>query len=407
VATIYWRGGAGAVAQISRVTFSAYTSGVTYTLTVGNQSVSFTATASTEDNVVDGLIAAISAAGLAEFSDFTASNATAAGITLSANAAGIPFTITGTASGGVTGTTTADQAATGPNYWSNGDNWSSGSVPTTSDDIVFEDSSVDVSYDLDQDAAYPSLTIMASYTGRIGLPSTNSSGYVEYRQRFLIVGDGDPMDLTIGQGAGAQSQLILIDVNQAVLTFNQYGSGTAFDGEHAVTVQTAASGSTVNVFGGQLEFAGVNELTTLRVTPSDQSEVAVQGSTGTTVGTAIINGGRVTLRHTVTTLDVSDGAEVFVSDDAAIATVSVATGATVFWSSTGAIGTLLNVYHQGIMDFSRSGVGKAVQAAKVYHGGVLSDPLAIITWTTGIELVGCRVEDVTLDVGRNKTLSVS
>jgi hypothetical protein len=59
------------------------------------------------------------------------------------------------------------------------------------------------------------------------------------------------------------------------------------------------------------------------------------------------------------------------------------------------------------MDFSRSGVGKAVQAAKVYHGGVLSDPLAIITWTTGIELVGCRVEDVTLDVGRNKTLSVS
>jgi hypothetical protein len=326
VATIYWRGGAGAVAQISRVTFSAYTSGVTYTLTVGNQSVSFTATASTEDNVVDGLIAAISAAGLAEFSDFTASNATAAGITLSANAAGIPFTITGTASGGVTGTTTADQAATGPNYWSNGDNWSSGSVPTTSDDIVFEDSSVDVSYDLDQDAAYPSLTIMASYTGRIGLPSTNSSGYVEYRQRFLIVGDGDPMDLTIGQGAGAQSQLILIDVNQAVLTFNQYGSGTAFDGEHAVTVQTAASGSTVNVFGGQLEFAGVNELTTLRVTPSDQSEVAVQGSTGTTVGTAIINGGRVTLRHTVTTLDVSDGAEVFVSDDAAIATVSVATG---------------------------------------------------------------------------------
>jgi len=410
VAVKYWRGGAGAVTQIVRFTFSAYTSGVTYTLTVANQSVSFTADASTEDNVVDGLVAAISAAGLAEFSEFTASNATASGITLTANTAGVPFDVTGSATGGVTASKTTDQAATGPNFFNNADNWEGGSLPSSGDDLVFEDTSIDLSYEIDQETPYDSVTIHASYTGRIGLPSEAAGGYQEYRPQFLKIGDGDPFVLDIGQGNGSQSQLIKIDANAGVVTMNQYGSGNAVSGAFAVVLKNPDSGSVINVFAGQLEVdADISgNVTTLRLTPSGVGgDLSVMTTETVTIGAVTINGGQLEVRGDATSLDASENAEVTVSNASAIATVSVASGATVFWGSSGGIATQLNVYFQGVMDFSRSGNTKTVAAAKVYHGGVLTDSLSVITWTAGVELVGCRIEDVTLDLGRGKTLSVS
>ena len=94
MATKTWVGGAASINQVTRITWDAYTSGVTYIVTCNGKNVEFLATASTEDNVVDGLVTAIGATTEPEFAEFAASNATADGLTLTGNTGGYPFTVT-------------------------------------------------------------------------------------------------------------------------------------------------------------------------------------------------------------------------------------------------------------------------------------------------------------------------
>ncbi|MGB0863682.1 MAG: hypothetical protein ACPG19_10730, partial [Saprospiraceae bacterium] len=58
----------------------------------------------------------------------------------------------------------------GDNLWSNTANWSSAALPTTSDDVVFDGTSVD-NTTLDIATAIKSLTIDAAYTGQVSLGS--------------------------------------------------------------------------------------------------------------------------------------------------------------------------------------------------------------------------------------------
>ena len=88
-------------------------------------------------------------------------------------------------------------------------------------------------------------------------------------------------------------------------------------------------------------------------------------------------------------------------------TVSVSDGGRVDWRSTGGITTLLNVYDQGVCDFSGNGQAKTVAACNVYNGGTLLDPLGIVTWTAGVDNPGGRLGKATLDLGLNKSYAVS
>jgi trimeric autotransporter adhesin len=94
-----WRGDSPAVAQVVRVTPSNVETGDTYALTCNGKTVSVTATAATAANVSTLLAAAITAANLPEFNEFTP---TVSGgvLVLTANTPGVPFTVTGNASNG-------------------------------------------------------------------------------------------------------------------------------------------------------------------------------------------------------------------------------------------------------------------------------------------------------------------
>lgn len=97
--TRLWRGDAPAVAQVVTVTPGVVSDGDSFTLTINGKEISFTATASTADNVVDGLIAAITASDSPELSDFSTEN-TDGVLTLTASEAGTPFTVTAGAASG-------------------------------------------------------------------------------------------------------------------------------------------------------------------------------------------------------------------------------------------------------------------------------------------------------------------
>jgi hypothetical protein len=94
-----WRGDAPAVAQKTRITPSGVEIGDVYTLTINGKSISVTATAATAANVCTLLATAIAASTIAEFREFTVTNSTSS-LLLTASVAGVPFTVTASASNG-------------------------------------------------------------------------------------------------------------------------------------------------------------------------------------------------------------------------------------------------------------------------------------------------------------------
>lgn len=411
MATKYWTGAAKAVAQVTRVTFSAYTSGVTYSITCNGKSVSFTATASTEDNVVDGLVAALQETTEPEFAEFTASNESAAGITLTGTSLGVPFTVTGSSNSTPTATVTHDIVATGPNFFDNAGNWSGGTAPVASDDLVFENSSVSCLYNIVNTTNYGDLTISSSYTGEIGLPSTNASGYREYRDRFLTLGDGgwDPT-ITIGQGQGGQSGRIQIDANDCTVTGRVYGSGSSPDGEYAIILKGTDASSVVDVFGGNVEFDddGISALGTLRITPSGNiTDTRVLCSDAVSAGNVTVGGGRLEIRKAATSVSATNNAEVYIQGTATCPTVSARSGARVFWNSSAGVTTSLTIYADGVFDASGSGSSKAIQACTLFAGASIVDPLGVLTYTTGFVTSGCSLLDVSVDTGVGRTYTPS
>lgn len=404
-----WRGAAAAVAQVSTITFSAYTSGETYTVTVNGKDVSYTAAASTLADVINGLVAAIGASAELEFSDFIAANSS--GLVLTGATAGQPFVVAASATSGITATNTATVAATGPNFFDNADNWDAATLPVAGDDLVFEDSSVSVLYAVEDTTVYGDITVAGSFTGSIGLPKVTQSGYQEYRPQFLKLGDGSGTHaVTIGQGDGNQSSRIKLDANDATFNVAVFATGQSATTERPLRLKNTDSSSTMEVYSGSVSIGADTSgaLANLRITPGDGfSAPAVVADSTVACGAVVCAGGTLEIRGSATSLEATSGGSVTITSAATCPTVSAASGAVVTWQSTAGITTKAFVYASGTLDFSGNAATKAVAAVDVHAGANLLDPLGIVTWTSGIALIGCKVGDLNLDVGRNKTLTPS
>lgn len=403
-----WRGGAAAVGQVTRITWSAYTSGVTYTVTINGKSISYTASASTIANVSDGLVAAWLATTEPEFGEATPTSSS--GLLLTAITLGVPFTVTGSATGGVTITVTAVTAPTGPNWFDNAQNWDGGSLPSAGDDLVFEMSAVDVLYGLVNTDNYDSLTFDSTYTGAVGLPATNTRNYREYRSRFLKLGDGtSAYAVTVGLGSGRQATRLLLDIFDTDATVQIYGSGNFGGDELPIVLKNAGSASTLDMFGGSVKLDADTSATfaAVRVTPGPNSQTKLVSGPLVANGAVTVAGGDVELQGNSTSLVASNRANVRTVLAALCPTVTVGDGARVNWGSSEGISTKANVQNQGTLDFSGSADPKTVADCDVYPGGSLLDPLGVVTFTNPIAVKGCKIGDVTLDLGRNRNVQVS
>ncbi len=402
-----WIGAAGAVAQVTRITFSAYTSGQTYTLTINNKSISYTAAASTSADVFAGLVAAWEAALAVELQEATAT--VSSGVLLTADVAGKPFTVTATATAGITSTITAVTAATGPNYFSNAANWSGNSLPSAGDDLRFRNSTVSLLYDLESATDYASVTIESTFTGDIGLPASNSSNYPEYRPRFLKLGTSTSYSIRIGQGTGSRSSRILIDANGNNVTVQVYGTGQATGTESPVVLKNTGSSSTVEFYSGfmTIDSDSSHSLASCNLIASQSS--GSQGrlviAEGVAAGVVKALGGELEISGSATSLIASGGARCTITGEGTCPVIRADSGAIVYYDSTEDVATSVEAANQGTLDFSRNGSPKAVAAATIHGGGKILDPLSIVTWTAGIFLSGCTLAEVTLDVGRGATIS--
>lgn len=409
MATRVWRGDAPAVAQVSTFTVTlTWATNDTATLTCGGNSVTFTVGGTqTAAAVVVGLVAAWNASTAPELAEITASGSVSP-ITLTHGTAGVQFTVTSsevTAGDGVVGDQVDTTSPAGPNVYSTAANWSGGAVPIDNDDIIFENSSVSVLYELDQSAVTPaSITIMASYTGKIGLPRTNAAGYIEYRDAYLTLCDSaDATNTTIyiGLGSGSGSGRIKLDTNTGQVTMTIEKTGTRIEsnipallwkGTHASNAMYVNRGTVgVAFFGGEtatLLTLGCGYL------ESQSSDSDVRCSNGLTLTTLDMDGGTGEINANTPNINVRAGT-LHVKQSATCATALTLDGGIVYWNSVGTV-TQAYVSGGGVLDFRRNSQSVIVSNCDVYENGNIYDPAGRVTWTNGIRIMQTSFSGVTL-----------
>lgn len=210
MATKYWLGTATAVAQVGTVQVTAYHASTTYSLLVGGVTIASTIGQGTVNATASALATAWNASTHPYATGITAAANTDT-VTLTADTAGVPFTVTTSVSGGTgtIGSYSATTASAGPSDWSTASNWSDGSVPGNGDTVIVRDSDVNVAYGLTVSATGLILRVEYSYTGRIGLDrkvfatsadgETTNTTKAEYREDYLTA---DFASIEIGANLG-------------------------------------------------------------------------------------------------------------------------------------------------------------------------------------------------------------
>jgi hypothetical protein len=417
VATQRWLGNAAPVNQATTLTPATPSANDTFTVTCNSKSISYQTALGTVADVCSGLANAINnnVGNYAEFSEFTATNNNNTTIVLTGNTAGLPFTVSVsvTTSGSATFGQTATTAATGPNDFANGANWSTGSEPASSDDVFFDLGNVPCLYNLSQSSiTLNSLNVYAAYTGTIGLPTYNAKGtYREYRTQELTI---SATTVNIGQqitpGVGNGSGRIKLNVGSVACTLNVFGTGQAADqgipsllwrgtsGSNAVNLNKGSVGLAFNP--GDTATIGTLNIGYVTNQNGDVQVVCGSGCTLTTVvkqgGTAVLNAGSTTTMNYAGNLTLQAGA---------VTTLNCYGGSTVV-NTTGTIGTI-NFYDNAVLDFSQDQRAKTVSnPLNVYsEAPQILDPFKVVS---GLALALSGTDDLSkLSVGEKLTLTRS
>ena len=411
MANKYWLGQAVPVAQVDTLTVGGTAASQTYTTTINGKDVAYTATGSQTNNEIAAAIQeALDAADIEEFGEYTFTVA-ANVITATGPDDGTPVTISVAVSAGtgtfVKATTTT---ATGPNHWSNVDNWSGGSLPVNSDNVYFRDNAVDVLYDIDQNAVTLALLDFDStYTGKVGLPDfhgavAGGATYSEYRETFLKIG---ATAVNISRGTGPGSARIRLNTGTAQTTVRLYGTaqpeqsgGVAFDflGTHAANQLIASRGT----FGVATKPGTTATIAAAKIGSQGAAVSDVQGvfGDGCTLTDLRMTGGTLEVRNGLATGLMTDG-DLTISGSAGVSTSLAAHGGRVNYDTSG---TLVSYYGGtgSLIDFSRIAVTRTVTAAELVPNAGWNDPGKVVTVGGSGIRVRCKLDELArIDIGED------
>jgi len=424
MATNIWQGGAAAIAQVDTITPGGTIEATDlFIITINGKSLSVVSGGTSVADVTAAVTTAFNASTEPEFAEITAGDATTH-VTLTADTPGVPFTVT------VSTTETGDGAAdeqtwtllsdgtgasvlnSGPNDANVVTNWSDDSLPAADDDVVFENSSVSCLYNLDVTAAL-TFTVKASFTGQIGLPRNNAHGYVEYRTTGFTLGTA-VTDIDIGQGEGLGSSrinLIVGDLTAALdITVDKTGSREVTGiPPLLITTGSQSNDTTLTVNRGDIGVAfyagetAVIDTIKMGYITQQATDAKVTCSDGVTLTTVTKSGG-ILYCDSLVTLTQSVGTTT-ISEDATL-TTAIINGGTLHYNSTGTLGAV-HVTGGGVLDLRQDGRARTISAAVIYKGGTIHDPCKTVTWTAGIDLYYCSLDDVTLDIGEHVTIGLT
>ena len=360
---------------------------------------------------------------IGEFARITATVASSV-VTLTADDGGVPFTLSvseSTAGTGIATEATAT-AATGPNHFSNADNWSGDTVPVDGDDVVFDSGDSDCLYGLATAIQPASISITQGYTGRIGLPKTNEDEptlpYDEYREEYFQltndVGTSSSI-IEFGSGAGTGSGRIKLDLNDAGnITVNVFDSGQREETDvPAILLKGTDADTILNLNRGDVGVAFFDgesgHLATVRVGYIDNqagdSQLVLGSGVDLTNSALSISGGAVQIDSTTSsgTIDMYEGELTILSGAHADIDID---GGVCYYRSTGTA-TTIRVGGGGTLNFTRDINARTVTNCELHAGGSILDPFKSVTWTNGVDVTRAGLGEVTLDLGVHLTLTPS
>lgn len=367
-------GAATAVQQVDTITLSGtFASTETVTIKVAEKQIVYTCgSGETVTTVAAGLVALCSASSDPEFAEVTWTSAV--GVITAKSKAGVPVTIavSETAASG-TAVLANVTAATGPNHWDNVDNWSTGAVPTTSDEVFIESKDAAVLYGLPTSLTLGKLVVK---DGQLGLLDRNPAGYTEYRTKRPII---TCTDVQIGRAAGVGPALCRLSTASANAVVTVFGSSRRTD-VPAVELLLNHSSSQVNVIAGQVGVAVGGEQTSTVGTIRVSAEGAVSIGSGTTL-TTLVSSGVTDIAASSTNLTVDDGTTTLLGT--ATVTNLIVRGGTLVHKSTG---TITNAtVGPGTLDCSKDLRPRTITALTVKRDGTVSDQYNSLT-ISGISL---------------------
>ena len=457
MATVTWIGNAAAVKQIDTITVAdVWTAADTVTLTVNGKDLVVTIGADTSTTQVatairdawnatsrldsEGATDATSNFGGQECGEYAEATASIdpdapSVVRITANRAGIPFTLSVTENTAGTGTAAeaTAQAATGPWYWDNGDNWDGGAAPSNDDIVIFRDSAVPTKYGLPNASKEVTLFVHQSFTGIIGLPEYNtenpSKPYKEYRQRYAKfdeAGSGSAVTHVFGIGEGNGSPMINVWFATSTLTTsaNVYGTGTPQPGmgPRALNIlidNGAGGGGTLTVvrgsvysgeqFGSKPSFATYN----IGYTNAPASDVDLYIRNHNANVTLNQSGGTLLFVEDTTlggsasrTLNAYGGRSVWRDIQSSGNVTLVVYDSTVAWNANKTIFSVA-LGNKGVLDLEKDMRACTVTTCDLYAGAFLLDDFARGTYSAGIDLNHCGIDDVTVRLGNNRRLTPS
>lgn len=300
----------------------------------------------------------------------------------------------------------------GPNNWDVAANWSTNSVPSSSDTPYIADSDVDILYGLDQSAVtLTELHIEQTYTGTIGLPRINTDGgtgssYFEYRETYLKVG---ATELFIGEKEGDGSERIKIDLGSVQSTVLITNSGDSPDGNTPPILLLGTHPSNViNVNRGELGVAyyptEVSTVATLRQAFFDDAtdDTTVYLGAGVTVTNITKTGGVLDINSETTTFQQTAGTTTI--HDGAHSVLNILAGM-VNYNSTGTLATV-NLSGDAVLVFDQDARPKDVTVINKYSDdSEVFDESGCIT-SPVIQLHNCG-DMSTLHMGKDFKLTFS
>lgn len=418
MATLYWIGGAPAVAQVHTASIDsvdATPANNDFFVTIGSEVVSTTGDTDVTTTAT-ALAVALNASTHPYFAAVTWTSSVG-DIIGTADVAGVPFTAGMTETGAGTAAVTdfaVTTANAGPNSAGTAGNYSTGALPVDTDTLVIKDTSVPIAYELETLAGVDLALFRhdMSATGAVGLLAGSfatevdgtlsdvtivgaaplASVVAEYRPRYLKIGwDVAELGQHLGPGSPAGTVRLKLDNPKAGASETTVHNTNSNGESQRPALMLLANNASANLSirgcpGGVGVAVDVPGETSLigdvdMLTSNDSDQLVIEA--GVTYTNIVQDGGETIVVSAITGTSHTINGGLLVDDGAHLVTTVTCNGGVAVCNNLPAAGaaiTTLNVNDGGEVDFQRSNTARTVTTLN-WLGGVIADNAAITKTT--------------------------
>lgn len=401
-----WTGNTVAGAQVDTVTIGTYDATTTYSVTIGNKTISQIGTGGTNATTAAALQTLLAASVIPEFLEWTWTVVSAV-ITATFKTPGEAGLISASVTGG-TGTIShaTPTANSGPNDVGAAGNYSAGSLPANGDTLIIDTGSNSLLWNLSALSAVTlaQLTRRVAWTGGAGLPEFDTTGYYEFRPTEFTVSATAAL---IEQASSDQAAGLKFNFGSVQTTLQVLGQGAASLDSEVMWWRGTNASNVVDVTNGSLAIApAAATVATVATLNADSS--TVRCGSGCTLTTVNNFNSTMEFNSNIGTTYNQNGtnAASFFKASAGITTANINAG-TCNWNGSGGITTLTLA---GTLDFSQGSAPVTITNTVILGKGAnFNDPRGRVTFSGSPSFqlaAGATLADVTINLGAGRNYTV-